>query len=101
MGFCVFVQICIMSPEFFAENKNIAGFDNPGKSLYTTVRELVENSLDSAESISELPKPADIVGILVTNRSKLLRLLGDLKLDKDDKAEVMKEIAALEPKDRP
>ncbi|KAJ9697907.1 hypothetical protein PVL29_007152 [Vitis rotundifolia] len=42
--------------EFFAENKNIAGFDNPGKSLYTTVRELVENSLDSAESISELPE---------------------------------------------
>lgn len=41
--------------EFFAENKNIAGFDNPGKSLYTTVRELVENSLDSAEAISELP----------------------------------------------
>ncbi|XLS92589.1 hypothetical protein HN51_068597, partial [Arachis hypogaea] len=63
----------------------------PGKSLYTTVRELVENSLDSAESISELllfvanqKKPADIVGILVTNRSKLLRLLGDLKLDKED-----------------
>uniref|UniRef100_A0A0E0QP11 DNA topoisomerase VI subunit B transducer domain-containing protein n=1 Tax=Oryza rufipogon TaxID=4529 RepID=A0A0E0QP11_ORYRU len=41
--------------EFFAENKNIAGFDNPGKSLYTTMRELVENALDSAESISELP----------------------------------------------
>lgn len=28
----------------------------PGKSLYTTVRELVENALDSAESISELPE---------------------------------------------
>ncbi|KAJ8759606.1 hypothetical protein K2173_008787 [Erythroxylum novogranatense] len=41
--------------EFFAENKNIAGFDNPGKCLYTTIRELVENSLDSAESMSELP----------------------------------------------
>ncbi|KAG0600570.1 hypothetical protein M758_11G044100 [Ceratodon purpureus] len=41
--------------EFFSENKNIAGFDNPGKSLYTTVRELVENALDSAESIAELP----------------------------------------------
>ena len=27
----------------------------PGKSLYTTMRELVENALDSAESISELP----------------------------------------------
>ncbi|MEW5305936.1 MAG: hypothetical protein WDW36_008446 [Sanguina aurantia] len=41
--------------EFFSENKNIAGFDNPGKCLYTTIRELVENALDSAESISELP----------------------------------------------
>jgi DNA topoisomerase-6 subunit B len=28
--------------EFFAENQNIAGFDNPGKSMYTTVREFVE-----------------------------------------------------------
>lgn len=37
--------------EFFKDNKNIAGFDNPGKALYTTIRELVENSLDSAESI--------------------------------------------------
>ena len=24
--------------EFFTENQNIAGFDNPGKSLYTTIR---------------------------------------------------------------
>ena len=28
----------------------------PGKSLYTTVRELVENALDAAESISVLPE---------------------------------------------
>uniref|UniRef100_A0A7S3QTQ5 DNA topoisomerase 6 subunit B n=1 Tax=Dunaliella tertiolecta TaxID=3047 RepID=A0A7S3QTQ5_DUNTE len=41
--------------EFFAENKNIAGFDNPGKCLYTTVRELVENALDSSESVGVLP----------------------------------------------
>ena len=27
----------------------------PGKCLYTTIRELVENALDSAESISTLP----------------------------------------------
>jgi DNA topoisomerase VI subunit B len=32
------------------------GSHQPGKSLYTTVRELVENALDSAESISELPE---------------------------------------------
>ena len=41
--------------EFFAENKNIAGFDNPGKSLYTTIRELVENGLDAAEAVDALP----------------------------------------------
>ncbi|KAJ8426520.1 hypothetical protein Cgig2_007988 [Carnegiea gigantea] len=50
-------------------------------------------------------KPADIVGILVANKSKLLRLLGDLKTDKEDeqfdadKAQVMQEIASLEPKE--
>eukprot|EP00123_Amoebidium_parasiticum_P020221 comp45461_c0_seq1/m.47536 comp45461_c0_seq1/g.47536 ORF comp45461_c0_seq1/g.47536 comp45461_c0_seq1/m.47536 type:complete len:663 (-) comp45461_c0_seq1:37-2025(-) len=41
--------------EFFANNKGIAGFDNPGKSLYTTVREFVENSLDAAEAMRVLP----------------------------------------------
>ena len=41
--------------EFFAENQAIAGFDNPGKSLYTTIRELVENSLDACESVDVLP----------------------------------------------
>jgi DNA topoisomerase VI subunit B len=41
--------------EFFSEHQQIAGFDNPGKSLYTTIRELVENSLDAAESIQQLP----------------------------------------------
>ena len=30
-------------------------FTQPGKSLYTSMRELVENSLDAAESINELP----------------------------------------------
>ena len=46
----------VKSPaEFFSENKNIAGFDNPGKSLYTTIRELVENSLDACESVETLP----------------------------------------------
>ncbi|GLU24169.1 hypothetical protein SLE2022_401250 [Rubroshorea leprosula] len=60
--------------EFFAENKNIAGFDNPGKCLYTTVRELVENALDSAESISELP----VVEITIEEigRSKFNSMIG-------------------------
>jgi DNA topoisomerase VI B subunit len=46
----------VRSPaEFFAENKNIAGFDNDGRSLYTTLRELVENGLDAAEAAEVLP----------------------------------------------
>jgi DNA topoisomerase VI subunit B len=43
------------SPAQFSENKNIAGFDNAGKSLYTTIRELVENSLDACETVETLP----------------------------------------------
>jgi DNA topoisomerase VI subunit B len=42
--------------EFFSEHQQIAGFDNPGKSLFTTIREFVENSLDAAESIHALPE---------------------------------------------
>lgn len=51
-------------------------------------------------------KPPDIISILVANRSKLLRLFADFKTDKDDqqfeadKAQVVREIAALEPRDR-
>lgn len=50
-------------------------------------------------------KPADIINILVANKSKLLRLLGELKTDKEDeqfdsdKAQVMQEIAALEARE--
>jgi len=50
-------------------------------------------------------KPPDIVSILVANRSKLLRLLAEFQLDKADeqfeadKAQVVKEIIALEPRD--
>ncbi|KAF2537725.1 hypothetical protein F2Q68_00020308 [Brassica cretica] len=48
-------------------------------------------------------KPAEIVNILVTNRSKLLRLLADLRPDKEDerfeadKSHVLREISSLEP----
>ena len=42
--------------EFFAENMNIAGFGNPYKALYTSIRELVENGLDAAEEIGVLPE---------------------------------------------
>lgn len=70
--------------EFFAENKNIAGFDNPGKSLYTTVRELVENALDSSESISELP----VVEIVIEEirKSKFNSMIGLVDRERVDQA---------------
>ncbi|KAK9715092.1 hypothetical protein RND81_06G143200 [Saponaria officinalis] len=52
-------------------------------------------------------KPADIANVLVANKSKLLRVLGELKTDKEDeqfdadKSQVMEEIACLEPKELP
>ncbi|CAM6127753.1 unnamed protein product [Calypogeia fissa] len=88
--------------EFFSENKNIAGFDNPGKSLYTTVRELVENSLDSAESIAELPaievtieeytkaKADEVFGIKALER-KDEKLYDDYETDKAKEKRLAKE----------
>ena len=55
------IQVAKSPAEFFAENQAIAGFDNMGKSLYTTLRELVENSLDACESVNVLPDVAVFV----------------------------------------
>lgn len=41
--------------EFFAKNRHLLGFDNPMKSLLTTVREAVDNALDAAEEASIMP----------------------------------------------
>lgn len=41
--------------EFFAKNRHLLGFDNPIKSLLTTVREAVDNALDAAEEAQILP----------------------------------------------
>ncbi len=39
-----------LSPsEFFYRNREIAGFSNPARSLYTAIRELFENSMDACE----------------------------------------------------
>ncbi|KDD76149.1 hypothetical protein H632_c336p0, partial [Helicosporidium sp. ATCC 50920] len=70
--------------EFFAENKNIAGFDNPGKCLYTTIRELVENALDSAESICVLPDIS--ITIEEVSQAELNTLRGIANVDRIDEA---------------
>ena len=46
-----------LSPsQFFWRNKEIAGFSNPTRALYQTVRELIENSLDATETYGILPE---------------------------------------------
>lgn len=47
------VELSVSS--WFYRNRTIAGFDNPARSLYVSVRELVENSLDSCEENGYLP----------------------------------------------
>ncbi|HYA10932.1 MAG TPA: DNA topoisomerase VI subunit B [Thermoplasmata archaeon] len=42
--------------EFFERNRQILGFDNPGRALLTTVKEAVDNSLDAAEEAHVLPE---------------------------------------------
>lgn len=46
-----------LSPsEFFYRNREIAGFSNPARAVYQTIRELVENSLDATEMHGILPE---------------------------------------------
>jgi DNA topoisomerase-6 subunit B len=44
----------ISAADFFYRNRDIAGFTNPSRAIYSTVRELVENSLDACE-IRQIP----------------------------------------------
>ena len=39
----------ISPADFFYRNRDLAGFSNPTRALYSTIRELVENSLDACE----------------------------------------------------
>jgi len=45
----------ISPSEFFYRNRDLAGFSNPTRSLYTAVREFVENSLDACDQKGIFP----------------------------------------------
>lgn len=45
----------ISPAEFFYRNQQMAGFGNPTQAVYSTVRELVENSLDSCDDAQTHP----------------------------------------------
>ncbi len=57
-----------LSPaKFFARYREIAGFSNPTRALYQTVRELVENALDATDSHGILPNIKIVVRQSPTN----------------------------------
>ncbi|MCK4740534.1 MAG: DNA topoisomerase VI subunit B [Candidatus Thorarchaeota archaeon] len=45
----------ISPAEFFYRNRQMAGFGNPSQAVYSTVRELVENSIDACEEARRQP----------------------------------------------
>jgi DNA topoisomerase-6 subunit B len=55
----------ISPAEFFYRNQQMAGFGNPTQALYTTIRELIENSLDSCEEAGAIPE----VDIRISSKS--------------------------------
>ncbi|MBN2494716.1 MAG: DNA topoisomerase VI subunit B [Deltaproteobacteria bacterium] len=54
--------------EFFTKNRHLLGFDNPAKSLLTTVKEAVDNSLDACEEAKILPDLDVAIEQLAENR---------------------------------
>ena len=45
----------ISPADFFYRNRDIAGFSNPARAVYSAIRELVENSLDACGLVGILP----------------------------------------------
>ncbi|MGV9169239.1 MAG: DNA topoisomerase VI subunit B [Promethearchaeia archaeon] len=68
----------ISPAEFFYRNRQMAGFGNPTQAVYSAVRELVENSLDSCEDAGKRPKikveidesPSSVVRISVSDNGE-------------------------------
>jgi DNA topoisomerase-6 subunit B len=61
--------------EFFSKNRHLLGFDNPHKSILTTVREGVDNSLDACEEARILPEI--YVGVFEVDEGRYLICIED------------------------
>lgn len=48
--------MAISPADFFYRNRDLAGFSNPSRAVYSAIRELVENSLDACESYGIPPE---------------------------------------------
>lgn len=58
--------------EFFEKNRHLLGFNNPAKSLLTSVKEAVDNSLDACEENNILPEIIVQISEIKSNRFKLI-----------------------------
>ncbi|HID90535.1 TPA: DNA topoisomerase VI subunit B, partial [Candidatus Bathyarchaeota archaeon] len=57
MGMVTEAEYRRISPaDFFYRNRDIAGFSNPTRAVYSAIREFVENSLDACEAIQTPPE---------------------------------------------
>ena len=57
--------------EFFAKNRHLLGFDNPGRALLTAVKEAVDNALDACEEAGILPDVAVKLHQLAEDRFRI------------------------------
>jgi DNA topoisomerase-6 subunit B len=68
----------ISAADFFYRNRDIAGFTNPSRAIFSSIRELVENSLDAADNAGI---PPDIyVRLSNEDHEKFVSALDRLKL---------------------
>jgi DNA topoisomerase-6 subunit B len=74
--------------DFFQDNKAIAGFDNTMRVVFTSVRELVENGLDAAERVGQLPEIH--VTIQKMDRDEIAKLLNIKSFDVSDKLDFLR-----------
>jgi len=58
--------------EFFERNRHLLGYDNPTRALLTSVKELVDNSLDAAEEARILPRIWVVVKQTAPDRFRIM-----------------------------
>ena len=74
--------------DFFQDNKAIAGFDNSMRVVFTSVRELVENGLDAAERLGQLPEIHVIIQKL--EKEDIAKLLNVKSFESSEKVDFLR-----------
>ncbi|HKZ94887.1 MAG TPA: DNA topoisomerase VI subunit B [Candidatus Bathyarchaeia archaeon] len=79
----------ISAADFFYRNRDIAGFTNPARAIFSSIRELIENSLDAADATGI---PPDIyVRLSYEDQEKFISALENEKKGEDEEEEEVAE----------